>query len=264
MLGIYSFFSKDKETNIFCFSILLSFIIHLFATISVFHMNLSDNDFKDSFLQLNVKIGSLKDVKKRENHSKEASSEEQKSFSNKKNNLVADLSTQNIKATSIDKKNDLNDKEVVVKTKIKKVKTKEHRDINRYFSKFKKHYHKDKNRLEYKDSGFELGNSLQEFYKGTLTYEQILPLWLNKFRKYPEKARSLGIDGNGVIYLKINRGGVVISVKVIKSTGYKVLDYALVDMVHKAEPVIPVPSYYHPKKKILAFQISFPSQIPLN
>lgn len=106
-------------------------------------------------------------------------------------------------------------------------------------------------------AGYELGNSTDEDAKDLMSYEQMLPLWLNQFRKYPEEAKLNGMKGAGEVFLKINRNGKVLLSKVIKSTGHEVLDKALMQMIADADPVIPVPSDYYEDKRTFSYKITF-------
>ncbi len=102
-----------------------------------------------------------------------------------------------------------------------------------------------------------LGNSRDKDAVALVSYEQMLPLWLDKFRGYPDQARVLGIEGSGDVFIKINRSGKILLSSIIKSTGYQVLDDALVQMLKQADPVVPVPADYHRDKKTFSYRIRF-------
>jgi protein TonB len=87
-------------------------------------------------------------------------------------------------------------------------------------------------------------------------YEQMLPLWLQKFKKYPKHARLLKLKGKGVIKITIARNGKVIKSQIDKSTGYAILDGAMLDMVEKADPVVPVPVDHLPEMNYLTYKMS--------
>lgn len=107
-------------------------------------------------------------------------------------------------------------------------------------------------------AGSLLGNVNDDEQAQRLTsYEQMLPLWLNKFRKYPEEARMMNIEGEGDLYIKIDRQGKVLLAKIIKSTQHPILDRALMEMVEDANPVIPVPPDYFKERKAFAYRINF-------
>lgn len=108
-----------------------------------------------------------------------------------------------------------------------------------------------------KDQGTNIGNSKAKDAKNLVTYEQMLPLWLNRFREYPEEAKQLNIGGTGNILIMINRSGQILRSKITKSTGNYILDKELMEMVKKANPVIPVPENHYKGKKTFSYQISF-------
>jgi protein TonB len=105
--------------------------------------------------------------------------------------------------------------------------------------------------------GESIGNSTDEEAEDLTSYEQMLPLWLDRFRVYPEEARQLGLEGRGDVFIKIDRNGKVLLSKVIKSTGQPILDKALIKMVEDADPVIPVPPEYHEDKKTFSYKVTF-------
>jgi protein TonB len=105
--------------------------------------------------------------------------------------------------------------------------------------------------------GRYLGNSAAVDAKLLTSYEQMLPLWLDKFRTYPEEAINAGISGRGDVFIKIDRNGKVLLSKVTKSTGSEILDKALIKMVEDADPVIPVPAGYYEGRKTFSYRITF-------
>ena len=102
-----------------------------------------------------------------------------------------------------------------------------------------------------------LGNSNASDAEALMRYEQLLPLWLNRFRTYPPLARQLGLEGEGIVYLRINREGKVLYASIAKSTGHQLLDDALLSMVAAANPVIPVPADYSKGNDVFSYQIQF-------
>ncbi len=107
------------------------------------------------------------------------------------------------------------------------------------------------------NNGFILGNSSSEDTADLVSYEQMLPLWLNKFREYPAQAQILGLEGSGDVFIKINRNGKVLLSKIIKSTGHPMLDRALMKMIIDADPVLPTPPDYYSDKKTFSYTINF-------
>ncbi len=92
-------------------------------------------------------------------------------------------------------------------------------------------------------------------------YEQELSAWLAKHKVYPTRAQSNGIEGEGVVRLRINRLGNVTYATVEKTTGHRLLDEALIAMVKRANPVPAVPSNY-PAGQMFEFLIPIRFNIP--
>ncbi|MBA3695269.1 MAG: energy transducer TonB [Methylotenera sp.] len=63
-------------------------------------------------------------------------------------------------------------------------------------------------------------------------------LWsaISKFKKYPRIAQSRGWQGEVVVELSLDGNGKLISKKIIKNSGYEVLDQQALEMVDKAVP----------------------------
>lgn len=102
-----------------------------------------------------------------------------------------------------------------------------------------------------------IGNSNDYNADKLMSYEQMLPLWLHKFKKYPPEAREKNLSGTGKIFMTTDRKGKVLLSRIEKSTGTKILDRALMKMVTDADPVLPVPDSYYPKRKTLSYVIEF-------
>lgn len=64
--------------------------------------------------------------------------------------------------------------------------------------------------------------------------EKIEGVW-----KYPEAAKKAGLQGSGVISFTLNRQGELIDVTILGSSGYPVLDEAIMDAVRKAAKYYP-------------------------
>ncbi len=107
------------------------------------------------------------------------------------------------------------------------------------------------------EEGVVIGNSAGQNADKLATYEQMLPLWLNKFRKYPDEARSASITGTGEVFIKIDRNGKVLLSRIIKSTGNQALDMSLANMLYEADPVLPIPADYYPDKATFSYKIAF-------
>lgn len=85
-------------------------------------------------------------------------------------------------------------------------------------------------------------------------YEQLISRWIEQYKRYPDEAKKQGLVGRGVVRIRINREGKVLFYALDKSTGSMILDRALNDMVHAADPVPKAPDNY-PAGRLLEFLI---------
>ncbi len=102
--------------------------------------------------------------------------------------------------------------------------------------------------------GLKVGNSNSKEAEMIARYEQLISLWIQKFKLYPEDARADGMQGETVVRIRIDRRGNVRYYTLERSTGYPVLDRAAVDMIRRANPVPAVPVDY-PPGEVLEFLI---------
>lgn len=75
-------------------------------------------------------------------------------------------------------------------------------------------------------------------------YEQLISLWIQKFKQYPDEARRQGMQGKTMVRIRIDRRGNIHYWELENSTGYALLDRAAIDMVKRANPVPAVPNNY--------------------
>lgn len=106
-------------------------------------------------------------------------------------------------------------------------------------------------------AGHILGNVQKGKDVGVLRYEMKVSLWLDKFRKYPKAAIDQGLEGEGTLFIKIDRQGNILQAKIKRSTGYIMLDNALIKMAKDANPIIAPPPSYYPKKNNFSYEITF-------
>jgi TonB family protein len=97
-----------------------------------------------------------------------------------------------------------------------------------------------------KGEGTVLGNSAAGNAEVMRRYEQMISLWIQKFKLYPEEARTQGLQGETVVRIRIDRQGNVRYYILERSTGYQLLDRAAIDMIRRANPVPAVPHDYPP------------------
>jgi TonB family protein len=94
--------------------------------------------------------------------------------------------------------------------------------------------------------GSPLGNSTAADAEIMARYEQLISLWIEKHRIYPQQARDLNLEGEAIIRLRIDRAGNIQQISLHQSAGNPLLDRAALQMAQKANPVPAVPSNYPP------------------
>ncbi|MBY0406569.1 MAG: energy transducer TonB, partial [Rickettsiales bacterium] len=85
-------------------------------------------------------------------------------------------------------------------------------------------------------------------------YEQLISLWIEKFKQYPMEARMQGLQGETVVRIRIDRKGNIRYYILENSTGHQELDRAAIEMVRRANPVPAVPNDY-PRGDLIEFLI---------
>lgn len=98
------------------------------------------------------------------------------------------------------------------------------------------------------------GNSTEKEAELMSRYEQLISLWLQKFKKYPMQARKQNIQGETIVRIRIDRQGNIRYYILEYSTGSTILDRAAIDMVRRANPVPAVPDNY-PESDLMEFLI---------
>lgn len=72
-------------------------------------------------------------------------------------------------------------------------------------------------------------------------YNHILAAWLQKNQYYPMIARKQGMQGYAVVQIQIRRNGTLASYKIVKKTGYGILDKAIDTIMQRSNPFPAVP-----------------------
>ena len=75
-------------------------------------------------------------------------------------------------------------------------------------------------------------------------YEELLYAWMEKHKQYPMLAQRRGLEGAGVVRVRIARDGHLLENAIVRSTGDATLDRAALDMVRRADPFPGVPADY--------------------
>ena len=74
------------------------------------------------------------------------------------------------------------------------------------------------------------------------SYQAQVLAHLQRFRTYPEAARSRGITGVATVRFALGRNGQVLSVSLVRGSGASILDEAALAMVRRASPFPPFPA----------------------
>ncbi|HXC50780.1 MAG TPA: energy transducer TonB [Candidatus Limnocylindrales bacterium] len=77
-----------------------------------------------------------------------------------------------------------------------------------------------------------------------IRYEELLFAWIDRHKEYPLLAQRRGIEGSGLIRVRIGRDGRLIDRSLVRSTGQPMLDDAALEMVRRSSPFPAVPGEY--------------------
>lgn len=101
-----------------------------------------------------------------------------------------------------------------------------------------------KQNIQEQTLGSALGNTEDKTADIKARYEQMISLWIQKFKLYPDSAREKGLQGKTVVRIRIDRRGNIRYSALEDTTGSEELDRAALDMVRRANPVPAVPENY--------------------
>ena len=73
------------------------------------------------------------------------------------------------------------------------------------------------------------------------SYFASIQSWLERHKKYPRAARLRRYEGTVGFSFQINRAGSIMKSSIVKSSGKKILDEALLDLLKRADPMPPMP-----------------------
>lgn len=72
-------------------------------------------------------------------------------------------------------------------------------------------------------------------------YYALLQAWLERHRRYPDRARERGQEGVAYVFFVLDAGGRVLERRLERSSGYALLDEEVLAMVARADPMPPIP-----------------------
>ena len=88
-------------------------------------------------------------------------------------------------------------------------------------------------------------------------YAAVLLAWLERHKEYPRPARRRGQEGVVLLYVLIDREGRVLQSRIEESSGYPLLDNAVLDMLERAAPVPPLPDDMPQERLELVLPVQF-------
>lgn len=75
-----------------------------------------------------------------------------------------------------------------------------------------------------------------------MTWEAVLLAHLEKYRRYPATARNRREEGVTYVTFHMNRAGMVLSNRIMRSSGSALLDRAALETLKRAQPLPPIPA----------------------
>lgn len=93
--------------------------------------------------------------------------------------------------------------------------------------------------------------------KGVANYQGTLAAWLNRHKRYPDRARRLRQEGTVRVSFTIDRGGRLISHRIVSGSGHPLLDQEVQAMVKRASPMPPFPAGMTQSRLTITVPISF-------
>jgi len=91
----------------------------------------------------------------------------------------------------------------------------------------------------------------------TATYENIVVAWLERSKRYPDRAIRRGIEGEALLTLRISNTGDVLAFNVEDSSGFSILDEEVRRMVQRASPFPPMPENLSTRELSFSIPIAF-------
>jgi protein TonB len=93
--------------------------------------------------------------------------------------------------------------------------------------------------------------------KSVITWQRAVVLHLNRHKRYPAAAQSRGVQGEVQVHFKMDRSGLLVSSRVVRSSGSPLLDEATLDLFKRASPLPRPPSGMAGEVIELSMPISF-------
>ena len=89
------------------------------------------------------------------------------------------------------------------------------------------------------------------------SYRNALRAWLERHKDYPRRARAMRMEGVAKLYFVIDRKGRVLEWEIRNSSGERMLDEAVEDMIRRADPMPAMPDEMTVERMELLVAIGF-------
>lgn len=106
-------------------------------------------------------------------------------------------------------------------------------------------------------SGKKDDNNSGGFKGNAKDYFSHLMAWLNQYKVYPTELKKAKKQGTVHVQFTIDKSGHVLSSSIKKSSGYKALDNATLEMLQKASPVPAYPDSFNKKRLVLVIPVKY-------
>lgn len=93
--------------------------------------------------------------------------------------------------------------------------------------------------------------------KGVAHYQGRLAAWLNRHKRYPERARRLRQEGTVRVSFTIDRNGRLLSHRIVRSSGHPLLDQEIKSMLTRATPMPALPAGMSQSQLTVTVPINF-------
>jgi len=93
--------------------------------------------------------------------------------------------------------------------------------------------------------------------QGLANYHGTLVAWLNRHKRYPDRARRLRQEGTVRVSFTIDRNGRILSHRIVASSGHALLDQEIQAMLKRASPVPAPPSSLRESRLTITVPIHF-------
>ncbi len=98
------------------------------------------------------------------------------------------------------------------------------------------------NQTAQRGGGGQVGTSSSEGNSRYSNYPGMVAKKLRRYRRYPSEAQRQNMTGRTVVSFRVDRSGSASAIRVVRSSGYDILDQAALETVRRASPFPDIPS----------------------